>query len=639
MPKLVSPRQWEVYNQLRKRGFTIKQASEEARIGYATARRYEGKLNAIAPGQRKPASAERQALGPIPFDDLRPEARRALEDFGYFQRRYLGRIATPWQAEAAYTVKGLLESPEKEFATLNAPPGSGKSTTFTHDIPAWLTVRNRSIRGLMGSKVESAAKRYVGRLRRTLERTTPYMPEDEEVARGLALPAEATLADDFGSFRPDNKDLWSAEGFVVAQLGNVAIAEKEPTWSAYGMDSGFLGMRYDFVVWDDLVDKLTIRTVEARENQQEWWDDIAEKRLEPGGLLLLQGQRMGADDLYRYTLDKRVIPDEDEHVPEGGWPRKYHHIVFKAHYEDRCEGLHDKTSPYYPEGCLLDPRRLSWRELRQEMSNPRHNFAVIYQQEDSDPESVLVDPLWVQGGTDPKTGMSYPGCQDRDRDICELPHGLYGDLLSICTADPSPTKYWSVQWWIVRCVDGEAQERYLMDHVRQAMDAPSFLDWNNPEQAFTGLMEEWQERSVALGRPITAWIVEKNGAQRFLLQYEHVRRWSAKWRVDILPHETERNKSDPEYGVQTLAGIYKYGLVRLPWKNNSRGRLASMKLVEEVTHWPGWKTEDCVMAQWFLEWRLPRIVPSGGNLPRFNRPGWLKNADTYSEAWRKIKVG
>lgn len=640
MPKLVSPRQWEVYNQRRKRGFSIRKAAEEAHIGYATARRYEGQLNAISPSQRPSSKPGMEHPAPIALEDLRPEAKRALEDFSYFQRRYLGRIATPWQAEAAYQVAEFLRTPQKEYVVDNAPPGAGKSTTFTHDIPAWLTVRNRAIRGLMGSKVESAAKRYVARLRRTLERTVPYLPEDEEIAKGLAVPAEATLADDFGAFKPADKDLWSAEGFVVAQHGNIAIAEKEPTWSAYGMDSGFLGMRYDFIVWDDLVDKLVMRTVEARENQQEWWDDVAEKRLEPGGLLLLQGQRMGADDLYRYCLDKRVIPDEDEaETPEGGWPKKYHHIVFKAHYEERCEGNHAKDSAPYPDGCLLDPRRLPWRELRAEMANPRNNFAVIYQQEDADPASVLVDPLWVDGGTDPKTGMVYPGCQDRDRDIWELPHGLFGDLVCYATADPSPTKYWSVQFWITRCVDGESQERYLIDHVRQAMDAPSFLDWNNPEQRFTGLMEEWQERSVEFGHPIKAWIVEKNGAQRFLLQYEHVRRWMAKWRVDIIPHETERNKADPQYGVQTIAGIYKFGLVRLPWKANSRGRLASMKLVEEVTHWPGWKTEDTVMAQWFGEFRLPHLVPSGGNLPRFERPGWLKNADTYSDAWRRLKVG
>lgn len=568
--------------------------------------------------------------------ELCVEAKRALNDFGFFQRRYLGRIATPWQEEAAEAVVGLLESPEKEFAGINAPPGSGKSTTFTLDIPAWLTCRNRAIRGQIGSKVESSARKYVGRLRRFLEMTVPYQPEAELVARGLAVDAVATLADDFGSFKPEQRDQWSAEGFVVAQHGNVLIAEKEPTWSAYGMDSGFLGMRYDFIVWDDLVDKLVMRTADARENQREWWDDVAEKRLEPGGLLLLQGQRMGPDDLYRYALDKRAVPDDDEEATADD-SRKYRHIVFRAHYEDRCVGAHKKTDPYYPQGCLLDPRRLAWRELKAEMANPRGNFRVIYQQEDTDPEQVLVNPVWVSGGPDPTTGQDYIGCWDNQRDLCELPAGLAGDLLSYTTIDPSPTKWWACEWWIVRCVDGEPQERYLMDLERRYnMGSGDLLDWNNQTQSFVGLMEEWQARSDRLGWPISRWIVERNGAQRFLLQYDHVRRWMQKWRTDIIPHDTAANKADPDYGVRTLAGIWKYGLVRLPGKQAGRARFTSLKLVEEVTHYPDWATDDCVMSQWFGEFALPKIVPRSAGLPVFDRPSWMQDAKTYDFArqWR-----
>ena len=633
MPARVEPRRWEVYNQLRKRGFSMRQAAEEARISYASVKRYEGKLNAINPARRHEVQAERQVRGPIPLSELRPEAVRALDDFVYFQRRYLGRIATPWQEEAAYQVRDWLDSPHKEYAVDNAPPGSGKSTTFAHDIPVWLTARDRALRGLIGSKAESQARRYVARIRRTLERTMPYMPPDELVSKGLAVAAEATLADDFGSFKPETRDSWSAEGFVVAQHGDVLIAEKEPTWSAFGMDSSFLGMRYDFVVWDDVVDKQTIRTADAREKQQEWWDDIAEQRLDPGGLFLLQGQRMGAEDLYRYCLDKRVIPDDAEEVTDDA-PRKYHHIVFKAHYTDRCKGEHTLDAPYYPQGCLLDPRRLPWRELRAAMANPRGNFQVIYQQEDTDPEKVLVNPVWVSGGRDPKEGTHHPGCWDNDRDLCELPAGLYGDLISYVTVDPSPTKWWSIQWWVVRCVDGQPQERYLMDLERRYnMPADELIDWNNATQAFGGLMEDWQDRSVSLGWPIKRWIVERNGAQRFLLQFEHVRRWQQKWRVDIVPHETGANKANPDYGVKSVAGVWKYGLIRLPGKQKTRARFTSLKLVEEVTHWPEWSTDDCVMAHWFSEWHLPNMTPRSKPIPRQARPSWLKHADTWS--WNK----
>jgi hypothetical protein len=639
----IDPKRWEHFDTLRKQGYNRALAARKAGISYASTVRHEKNFLSVHEDGRRRTSWAGENPRPVPFEELGAEAQRAWEDFGYFQRRYFGRIATPWQTEAAEKVVGWLDSPEKEFVVVNAPPGCGKSTTFTLDIPAWVTVRNRAIRGQIGSKVESSARRYVQRLKRAFERTAPVKGESEAVARGLALDAEATLAGDFGVFRPATKELWAADAFVVEQMGGVLIDEKEPTWSAYGMDSGFLGMRYDLIVWDDLVDKLVLRTVESRENQQEWWDDVAEKRLEPAGVLLLQGQRMGADDLYRYALDKRVVEDDEEFELEDGEentrPQKYHHVVFKAHYDDRCTSVHGRDAAYYPDGCLLDPRRLPWRELRGEMANKRNNFAVIYQQEDVDADEVLVNPLWVSGGTDPRTHEVWPGCLDRERDICDLPAGLHGQLLSIATADPSPTKYWSIQHWVVRCVDGQPQERYLMDHLRQAMDAPAFLDWHNSTQTFIGVLDEWQSRSEDMGLPITTWIIEKNGAQRFLLQYEHVRRWMAARRVSIIPHETQRNKSDPNWGVQVLKSVYKYGLVRLPYKVRTRGFLASAKLIEEVTHWPGWRSDDTVMAQWFLEWHLPHLVPAASALPRMARPSWMRNTDTWGHRRELVKSG
>lgn len=641
----LTPRQVNRFWVERGKGLTVEQAAAEIKVsprtgwnlnkrGRPSGRRVSARTT--APVDMRLELVENFAGGPVRLEDLCAEAKRALEDFGFFQVRYMGRIATPWQANAASSVQRLLESPDKEFLVENGPPGVGKTTTFAHDIPAWLTARNRAIRGQLGSNVGTSARRYCERLKRTLERTTPLKAEAEDLGRGLALDAVTTMADDFGSFRSQSiaRELWTSKAFVVAQLDDVAIDEKEPTWSSFGFDEGYIGMRYDIIIWDDLVDKKSIRTAEAAEKLRSDWDDIAEKRLEPAGLLVLQGQRLGPQDLYRYCLDKRVLGDDGEETSL----RKYHHIVFKAHDEGLCKGkdTHGLDAPYWPDGCLLDPRRLPWRELKAEMANPRGNFATIYQQEDVDPGSVLVDPVWVSGGTDPRTGQVFPGCWDKDRGACELPPGLAGDLVSYATVDPSPTKWCSVQWWVARCVDGEAQERYLMDLHRAYMDAPSLLDWVNSTQSFTGIMEEWQARSVAKGHPIRAWIVERNGAQRFLLQYEHCRRWMSKWQVDLLPHDTHSNKWDPQYGVETLAGIWKYGLVRLPGRQGPSW-YNSAKLVEEATHWPSWSTDDCVMAQWFGEVKLPMLVPAATPPPSLRTASWLQGTDTHQWAnqWRR----
>jgi hypothetical protein len=279
----------------------------------------------------------------------------------------------------------------------------------------------------------------------------------------------------------------------------------------------------------------------------------------------------------------------------------------------------------------LDPRRVKWKDIADARSNNNTLFSVIYQQADLGPADVLVKPIWVTGGTDPDTGELVPGCWDRQRDVCELPPGptLAGDLVSYATVDPSAAKWWCIQWWVTRCVDGVPFERYLMDLHRARMMAPDLLDWHNADQTHGGLMEEWQVRSVQLKLPITHWVIERNGAQRYLLQYEHVKRWMSVHRVAIVPHDTQANKADPERGVESLRDIWHWGLVRLPGKGNMTQRsaaaggrdfIASMKLVEEVTHWPDVLTTDCLMSEWFGEFWLPRSPPGVRSCPPSRAP-------------------
>lgn len=607
--------------ELDRQGFSKQSIAKETGLGYSTVR---GILQNIADnGQTLRAMREEEELPAVRTPaELCPEALRALDDFAYFRRRYFGRIPSPWQVEAAEIVLEKLQTEDKEYLVLNAPPGVGKSTTFTHDIPAWLTARNRTLRGLCGSASQSLASKYTNRLRRTFSRATPQRNRSEDVERGWAFDAEACMAVDYGRFKPKTMEIWTREAFVVAQVGDLLVADKEMTWTAYGPDTEQLGERYVFVVWDDLVTRKSLRTVDSIKNQQEFFTDEAESRLEPGGLFLLQGQRMGANDLYRFALDMLggEADEEDAEVSVVDLDedrKKYHHVIFKAHYEDRCESKHKKADPPYPEGCLLDPIRLTWTELSGIKRRGDTKYQVVYQQEDTDPAHVLVQREWINGNGE------FPGCLDENRALCELPLGLSRPLISVATADPSPSKFWSIQWWVVH---PETGQRFLMDLERRAMQASDFLDWNRNLGDYTGLMDEWQHRSRTLGVPITHWIVETNAAARFMLQYDHVKQWKAKNSVVIIGHETHRNKSDPELGITSLAPHYQFGRVRLPMKQRTGAREASLKLIDEVTRWPDGNTDDCVMAQWFLEWNLPRLITQEAKNPKLRRPHWMKKA-------------
>ena len=634
----IDPKQQAAIIKLISEGWSVRGTAKKLGVGPSTVQRYVNK--SASQGDRDTSgitnAVERKKVialpGPIPLDKLGPEATRALEDFSYFQQRYFGRIPTPWQAEAAIRIAGGLDTDDEEYFVANAPPGSGKTTLFTHDIAIWLTCRNRAIRGLIGSANQRAAQTHVNRIKRTLMRTTPELAPMIEKRRGQALDAEATVAMDFGRFQPLDKEMWNRDGIIVEQHTDVgAITEKEATWSAYGEDSGFLGQRYTFVVWDDLVTPKSIATVDAREKQQTHWSTIAETRLEPGGLLVLQGQRLSPDDLYRYALDLKSGEFEDEDVEyddlgneilEDRGDKKYKHIIFRAHYEDRCDGLgskspnhNPKTAKPYPEGCLLDPIRLPYKKIRMLENNPINNYRTVYQQEDVDPANVLVQNEWVYGSE------NFPGCLDKGRDFWELPAGVSADgMIIAASCDPSPTNYWAITLW---AFDPISQYRYLIAFHRGKMEAPQFLDFNQGTGEYTGIMAEWQMKSRQAGLEIQTWIVEVNAAAKFLLQYDHVRRWQAINGVDILPHTTGKNKSDNEFGVQTLAPHYRYGRIRLPASFDAKKRV--MALIDEVTKYPHGRTDDCVMAQWFFEWNLPNLTTPGGyNLTPAWRPSWVK---------------
>jgi hypothetical protein len=644
-------------------GFTIKDASAEVGISYISGRRLHAALkNAPTP----PGKRTKLIIPPHPVSipELDPTARDCLDDFGRFRARYMGRKSSPWQEDAAYTVIDHLTTPFKEYGVVNCPPGSGKSTLFTCDIPAWLTARSRSIRGFIGSLAQTIANSYTGRLRTMLELTVPMQAKSEDLALGLALDAASTMAADYGVFRPDKGSgiPWSRSMLTVVQFGETYIDEKEATWTAFGRDTGFLGWRVNFIVWDDLVKTERLRTEEMIQADRLWWINEAETRLEPGGLLLLQGQRLGAEDLYRYNLDQKTGFTEAQEIFEMGpeqqpLDKKYFHIVYKAHHEEVCKvdtdpAVHSMRAPAYdptdPQGggCLLDPVRLPWRELVMIQNRPLSNYRVVYQQEDVDPSEVLVPQIWIDGGQDPESGEMYPGCWDEDRGIGVVPK-TRGNRVSVVTIDPSPTKWWSIQWWLyveppgmtseqlemTEDVDGVYRlmgRRYLLDLINLPLDAPDILDFDMDSLKYKGILVDWAKRAAERGAPISHMIWEKNAAQRFVTQYDWFQRFFSSFDIAMIAHETTGNKSDEQYGVKTIKHHYRFGRKRLPGLPSAREVV--QPLVTELTRYPDSSTDDNVMADWFFEFRLPHILPTGEDIGSLYNdiPGWMNTETSYA---------
>jgi len=914
VPKKIQPQQRAVYRRLRNSGVSQLEAARKARFSRSYARKleaqglevpregrdgkvYESTIQAITEMERE------EELRPKQLHELDGVAKDCLDDFGRFRARYLGSMSYPWQEEAARIVITHLESGDDSFGVINCPQGSGKTRLFSHDIPAWITARDRSLRGILGSAGLGVSQSMSRNLRDTLERTTPVRARDVMVRRGLAANADATLAQDYGRFKPSaSGGLWRADAFTVEQLDGATTQDKESTWAAFSYEAKFLSWRVDFMQWDDVHTQRQLSNPDGMEALFRWWDAEAESRLDPGGLCLVTMQRLGANDLSRYLLDKIDPEFEVDADRPDDTPRQYFHVVYKAHYDDRCHDHHRKTADPYPAGCMLQPDRITWAKIKQKKI--AGNYQVVYQQEDTDPANVLVQTAWVNGGT-ASDGTEHEGCWDKDRTIGQMPTIPPGSFaIRYMTVDPSPTKWWgclaegtevttargripieavttddlvltrggylpvahctfmghkktirlelstgrvlvltpdhkvlTLDGWVeagrllpgatlcgaptvgrplagtasagdappsvlrdevvaavgvaaravglgelcldeigasdvvsvrfqnemvrvdagpdvaevghlhvgrdgvtspleeshgqavgqlltrgeahrpvpvggerslpdpatvvvcdgsgseIRRVDrdavpfgngavagadptgaptvvstrhgftlptydigvnGEYHEfvaegvvvhncldwlyvlpngvepmggyRYLLNLCRKKMGANEFLDYSRAQDDFVGLADEWVKNARAQGLPITYLIMEKNAAQRWAMQYEFFNNWRMARGINVIPHETMSNKTDPELGVwATIPACYRYGRVRLPG-GDTASKQTVYPLVQEVTTYPNGSTDDQLMSQWFGEYNLQHLVAirKAGARVHKGLPSWMK---------------
>ena len=581
---------------------------------------------------------------PKPYDLLCDEAKRALEDIEFFAMRYYGVTFQPWQRIAVNRIIELYESPFKEYLVINVAPGAGKTEIMTRILPAWLTCRDRHMRGMIGSATSKLAANAVALLSDDFLRDTVESELSlEDKFYGLNLPA-STMALDFGKFVTPGQWSRNAGEIQVALPTGRMSNKKEKTWTAFGRDMNFLGWRVKISIWDDL--QLKGQTNDNKDKMFNWWDSTVETRLERQGLVCLVGQRLDPNDIYRYALDKpaetEIIKMAEalagvEHIgdPEREG-RKYHHIVFKAYDETKDTGdpelvMGPKAKPW-PEGPLLAPDRISWPEIKTLRLEDEDNFQLVYQQNDTDLDRVLVRPQWITGGQG-LDGEMFVGCRDEDRAMWELPANLSEPVVSIAMTDPSHTKFWASHWylWQPALDDGDLDLRHVMAASIRKMDAPEFLDYNMATGTYSGQMEEWWQISNELGRPIQHWIVEQNGAQRYLLKFEHVRRWMSLRNVQIHGHTTGRLKLDPDLGVQSLGPVYRRGLIRLPMADTKRqggARDETMnEVIRQVTTYPDSSTDDAVMSQWFFEANADKFRPMRRPAPPLSRPGFMSAFD------------
>ncbi len=316
---------------------------------------------------------------------------------------------------------------------------------------------------------------------------------------------------------------------------------------------------------------------------------------------MISNARYGPEDLS-WSVCQQVDPEDIDE--QTGEPRPlYKRIRFPAHDDRRCNGV-EHTGPW-PDGCLLDPARVSWARLRRFRAKDEGRFLLVWQQEDTDPTGFLAQRAWFEGGTDER-GAIVQGCFDHDRSFGQLAWPLQRTqpLASVVSVDPSSSHYWAIIHFLIYA------DRVHVVHraARRPLRAPEllYIDEFDPS-GYTGLLEEWWQASHGEGVPFTYLIVEHNASQRWLAQYPFFQRWSTQRNVTLIPHVTTKNAVDPDRGVEMLRPVYQFGKVRIPYQGFEERQIGDVWR-REACSWPEGQTKDLVMAHWFLVHRLDMIV-------------------------------
>lgn len=486
---------------------------------------------------------------PKPDEALHPDIqalRRFHPDaFERFFNRYSGRILAPHSRKFVEMALG------QEQVLINVPPRHAKSTIFSVWLPIWLIARSRDVQILLLSKTQSLALKFL-----------------REIA--YHLEHNQQLVQDFGRFRPDNGTgaMWSpATGYLEVAGRDKHNLSGDLTVIARGAMQQVYGFSANWIVADDVVDIENTLTVERREKLSDWFHTEVLTRLEPDGRAVVVGTRFHLDDLYGELASKRVDDDEDS-------PPLWMHVNFPA-------------VTNWDTGEVLWPERWPIENLRKIYNKiGAARFQQSFQQDPVPADERLVDPDWIYGSEE----KGHPGCLDTLRTVG---HGTAGkDWVRVVSLDPSPSRYASM---IVSDVKADPEKFHcvVIEVVRRKMGVREMLS------ELTRIGAEYHPSYM---------IAEVNAAQKWLLQDQEFKLWSQANDIRVIPHTTGRNKSDPDYGVKSLATDFEFGRIRLPWGDHSSRENVKI-LIEEATTHPYGATDDVLMALWFMRCNFHRLVP------------------------------
>lgn len=548
----------------------------------------------------------------IDFSSMNEEMKRFVlaRNYPLFASYYGDMKIAPFHAALAKHWQ------ENRFSLTLLPQQHGKSTTMKWDIIRQICL-NPNVRIILTTATKDDADEYV----RAIE---------------SELTGNKKLIADFGPFHNPNR--WTSSGFRVAGCQHTNPHDTLETFGSGTWNQKGHGCEIVYV--DDIVTEETCLTPEARAKQLRYFN-----------MAVVTGPRAMWSIDPRYGLEVPPGIDWPKDAPynptpgdeEGGYgqvivmgtcfdPNDLYDTLrkapkYKTLYYD-CFWDHENNCP--------DPTQTKalWPEvwpigrilvMKNEMGWSQEDFDKRMRNIARSASEVVFRREWFYGDD------GFPGCLDESRAYGELPkHGEDElDLTKILGFDPASGKHTvfaAYPTWMLlgmeRKGDPEKDIRYVIDAFRLKSGVEELLDVlldGNESIPHPGFYKKYH---------YDLCVVETNGFAN--LMTTHARMQGAKNRgIPFKPHETQRNKRDPETGVKSMAESIKNGLWSFPYKTKDDKKLTDEIIIQFIDFAftrSGRKKSltDYVMAAWFAELEIRKGKNTMCSVKNSRSPkGWV----------------
>ncbi len=477
--------------------------------------------------------------GPV-LDGLRA---RALQDFWFFAREVVGLDLL--EPEPHRKLCRFLERPARRKLIL-MPRGSFKSSIVSVAYVLWRIAKDPSERVLIDSDIRANAKKFAGLVRWHIESNARFRQLFGDLVR-----------------QPG----WTEDFFTVRRPHE----SKEPTVHTSGMDQVVVGLHFDRIICDDLVNNTNITTRDQMEKTLDHFRLLSPllelTEINPGAEMVLVGTRWDDNDLYGVILRESGLSErelaealEAGEVRLGNWE-----VFFRSCY--RRDGR--------PLFSLFTKKFLE--EKRRELG--AYHFAAQYLNNPVPVETATFRREWFSYYTPPapttkdekglptpvplrKTMTVDPGVSEKRR----------ADRSAIIVAGTDEAgRVYILQVWA-----GRVQPKVLIDRIFELYEAH--------KPAVIGLEQ------VAFQKALRFWLQEEMGRRKVWLPLRE------------LKPDTGATK---EMRIRALQPLYESGQIVHPVKG-------AEELEEELLRFPRGQHDDLADA---LAYQLQLIIKQQAKRP------------------------